>query len=108
MWSEVYPGPTQTSLMERFATMVDGFYSLTVEFSILDVCGGPGYAPGEWNFRKTLELCFQLIIIEFHDGASGVFIFIKMLCLNEYIQMKKDLWSLSWSFFNIKNYGFYK
>ena len=42
--SETQPGPPQTSKMESFATIVNGFLSTTViKLSILDVYGVPEY-----------------------------------------------------------------
>ena len=42
------PGSPQTSKMESFATIFNGFvnYCCNALYSILDVCGGPGYTSG--------------------------------------------------------------
>ena len=54
-------GLPQTSKMESFATVVNGWTPLTIvaKLSILDVCGGPDYASGLEGyriFRQTMEV----------------------------------------------------
>ena len=62
---EAQPGPPQISKIQRFATVVNGFQSLTIvaKLSILDVSGDPGYGSARCILITMMKRvnCFKRI-----------------------------------------------
>ena len=55
------PEPLQSSKMERFAAIVNGFHSLTIlaNLLILDVCRDRGYVSGIYSVEHTKDYYFH-------------------------------------------------